>query len=382
MYRLRDILVPSKLVQLFSLSADTTLFPWNKSTPYPALESTLAVGAALCFGELTGHQSAGSIAAGAAFTVGFAVFHQALASTLLSMGLLTLGIASATLAGSLGAHWTPLVLLLCALAAINYGLLASLGNTTGWIGQQCATFVIISSYFSQGVHYAVGRASMVLAGGALQMAVYAVTALIHRHSGAHDPPVPPILRQVRTRSFQLVHALRNELHWSAENTGYAVRLTITLGLSTLLYRELHWRNGYWAPMTALLVLKPKWTNTLSRGIARLTGTSVGAALCALLAALGPAYPHWLCFLLIIVTAWLCFTLQAVNYAAFSTALTLYTVYLFAFGGFSERSAAGLRLANTLIGGLLALAVDYAAQQLNHRFPRNSTTSPSSAAVQA
>ena len=362
MYRLRDISASSSLAELSSLSEDTTLFPWNKSTPYPALESTVAVAVALLLGQLTGHQSAGSIAAGAAFTIGFAVFHQALASTLLSMGVLTLGLASATLAGSLGAHWTPIVLILCVVAALNYGLLASLGNTTSWIGQQCATFVIISSYFAQGVHYAVGRASMVLAGGALQMAVYATSALIHRHSGKNDPPAPPVLRQMRTRGNQLLHDLYEQLHWSAENTGYVLRLIITLGLSTLLYRELHWRNGYWAPMTALLVLKPKWANTLSRGIARLTGTLVGAAVCALLAALGPPFPHWLYFLLIVTTAWLCFALQAVNYAAFSTAVTLYTVFLFAFGGFSERSAAGLRLANTLIGGLLALTVDYIAKR--------------------
>lgn len=348
---------------LSGLSEDTTLFPWNKSTPYPALESTIAVAVALLLGQVTGHQSAGSIAAGAAFTIGFAVFHQALASTLLSMALLTVGVASATLAGSLGAQWTPVVLLLCAVAAINYGLLASLGTTTSWIGQQCAVFVIINSYFAEGVRYAAGRASMVLLGGALQMAVYATSALLHRHSGPDGSPRPLVLRQMRTRGSQLLRDFRAQLRWNADNTGYVLRLAITLGLSTLLYRELHWRNGYWAPMTALLVLKPKWANTLSRGIARLTGTLVGAGLCALLAALSPAYPHTVYFVLIITTAWLCFTLQAVNYAAFSAALTLYTVFLFAFGGFSERSAAGLRLANTLIGGLLALAVDYTAQQV-------------------
>src|SRR6059058_6015789 len=114
------------MVRLRDLSEDTALFPWNKSTPYPAIESTVAVAVALVLGELTGHRSAGSIAAGAAFTVGFAVFHEALSSTLLSMAVLTVGIASATLAGSLGAQWTPLVLVLCVIAALNYGLLAGL----------------------------------------------------------------------------------------------------------------------------------------------------------------------------------------------------------------------------------------------------------------
>ena len=280
------------------------------------------------------------------------------------MALLTLGIASGTLAGSLGAHWTPVVLALCALAAFNYGLLAGLGNTEGWIGQQCATFVIVSSYFPNGLHYAVGRAGMVLAGGALQIAVHATFGLIRRKASASRPPLP-LSRQLRTRSGQLWRSLRDELHWNASNTGYTVRLLITLTLSTLVYRTLHWRNGYWAPMTALLVLKPKWANTLSRGIARLTGTLVAAVLCAMLA-LHPPFSHAAYFLLIVGAAWACFALQAVNYALFSLVLTLYTVFLFAFGGFSERSAAGLRLVNTALGGLLALLVDYIAQQLSPR----------------
>src|SRR5579875_3911599 len=145
------------MFHLRDISEDTALFPWNKSTPYPAIESTIAVALALLLGQLTGHPSAGSIAAGAAFTVGFAVFHEALSSTLLSMAMLTVGIASATLAGSHGAQWTPMVLLLCVLAALNYGLLASLDTTTSWIGQQCGVYVVISSYFSNGVHYALGR---------------------------------------------------------------------------------------------------------------------------------------------------------------------------------------------------------------------------------
>ena len=353
------------MLRLRDISEDTALFPWNKSTPYPALESTLAVGVALLLGQLTGHTSAGSIAAGSAFTVGFAVFHEALASTLLSMALLTLGIASATLAGSLGAQWTSLVLVLCVIAAINYGLLAGLGNTSGWIGQQCGVFVIVSSYFANGVHYALGRSSMVLLGGAMQMAVYTASSLLHRHVRSPDAPPPPVVRQLGTRARQLWRSLRDEMHWKGETTGYVLRLSITLGISTAVYRVLGWHNGYWAPMTALLVLKPKWANTLSRGVARLSGTMVGAALCAFLA-LYPAFHHWTYFWLIALTAWICFALQAVNYAAFSTILTMYTVFLFAFGGFSERTAAGLRLANTALGGVLALSVDFIAQKLGPR----------------
>ena len=368
------------MLRLREISEDTALFPWNKSTPYPAIEASLAVAVALFLGELTGHPGAGSIAAGAAFTVGFAVFHEALSSTLLSMGLLTLGIASATLAGSLGAQWTPLVLVLCVLAALNYGVLTGLDPTASWIGQQCAVYVVISSYFPRGLHYALGRTSMVVVGGALQMLFFSAFRLLHRQTGNANLPPVPILRQLRTRTGQLWLCLKRELHWNAETSGYVLKLVITLGLSTTLYRTLHWRNGYWAPMTALLVLRPKWANTLSRGIARTAGTLVGAAICAFIAILHAPFSHWMYFVLIVATAFVCFALQAVNYALFSTFLTLYTVFLFAFGGFSERTAADLRLLNTAIGGLLALLVDFFAQQIGRRLRPAAVTAHNTAAA--
>ena len=349
------------MLQLRDISEDTALFPWKKSTPVPAFAPTIAVGLALVLGEATGHRSAGSIAAGSAFTIGFAVFHEALASTLLSMTIATVGIASAALAGSLCAGWTPLVVLICVLAALNYALLSGMSNVGGWVALQCGTFAIISSYFANGVHYALGRAGMVLAGGALQMLVYSLVHLRRRLSQPAKPPLP-LQRQVWTRFQQIVRAFRSELHWDRSSTSYAVRLTITLCVSTALYRALHWRNGYWAPMTALLVMKPKWAATLSRGVARLTGTLVGAAICALLA-LHPPFHHWVYFLMIVITAWACFALQAVNYALFSNFLTIYTVTLFAFGGFSERTAADLRLLTTAVGGVLALLVDFLFQQV-------------------
>lgn len=356
------------MLQLRDISEDTALFPWNKSTPYPAMEATIAIAIALLLGEVTGHRSAGSIAAGAAFTVGFAVFHEALSSSLLSMALLTLGIASATLAGSLGAYWTPLVLVLCVLAALNYGLLAGLDPTASWIGQQCAVYVVISSYFNNGLHYAVGRSTMVLAGGALQMLLFSASRLFRRHTQSAHPPPLPLARQIGTRAAQLWLHFRTELHWNAETTNYVLKLIVTLGLSTALYRYGHLRNGYWAPMTALLVLKPKWASTLSRGIARTVGTLLGATLTVFLAHLFPPFHHATYFLLVLLTAYLCFAVQAVNYAFFSFVLTCYTVFLFGFGGFSERSAASLRLLNTAVGGLLALFVDFTARQLTPASP--------------
>ncbi len=338
---------------LHDISPDTLVFPWAKRTPLRGLLSTIAIAAALILGHITGHASAGSIAAGAAFTVGFAVFHEAMASTLLSMAVVTVSIASATLAGSLGASREWLVLGLCVLAAVNYGLLSGLGATSGWIGQQGAVFVIIASGFNHGRHYAVGRASMVLLGGAMQMVVYAVAKLLQRSDTA---PRPPFLRQLHTRSGQLWRGLRAELQWSADTTGYVLRLAVVLLVTTAIYQRLPYGNGYWAPMTALLVLRPEWSGTLSRSIARLVGTLAGAGFLLLLSHETTLSNPEL-FACVLVFAWCCFFLQAVNYAVFSFCLTLYVVFSFRLGGFSQPAAAHLRLINTAIGGCVALLID-------------------------
>lgn len=343
---------------LQDISVDTVAFPWANRAPRRAIQSSIAVALALVVGHFTGHASAGAIAAGAAFTVGFAVFHEAMASTLLSMALVTAGIASATLIGSTAAQWTPGAVLVVIVASVNYGLLADLSPTAGWIGQQCAVFAIIASGFPLGRDYAVGRASMVVVGGLLQFVVYAISYRI-RHVTYASKDAPLLHQRVTTRIRALWRGVTDSLRSAsaAATVSYIGRLALTLVLATLYYRRHHLANGYWAPMTAVLVLKPIWTGTLSRGAARLLGTVAGATV-AVLSALYLHATTPIVFALVMITAWASYAVQAVNYALFSFFLTLYIVYSFRFGGFSQPSAAHLRMLNTAIGGGLALAVDF------------------------
>ena len=350
---------------LFTISEDTTAFPWAKRTPGSGFIAVIAMGIALLVGWLTGHTSAGAIAAGSAFTVGFAAFHEALSSVLLSMLAATLGIASATLIGSLAAPWSDLVLLVALVAAVNYGLLAELGPTEGWIGQQSAVFAIVASYFAQGPRYAVGRAEMVLAGGGLQILVFWIFYLLRPKQRKQD--APRTHEQIPERLRELWKCLHDEVVIRRNSISYVARLSIVLVMSTALYRYYQVRNGYWIPMTALLVLKPQWGHTLSRGIARMLGTVAGAVIALMLAKLLP-FPAWVLPTLVVVSAFGCYALQAVNYAAFSVFITLYIVFLFRFGGFSETKAAHIRLVNTVVGGTLALAIDalWKAAAAGHR----------------
>lgn len=336
------------------IAEDTMAFPWHQRTPIHGVRIVIAIALALGIGAATGHEAAGAIAAGGAYTVGFAAFHETLASDLLSMFLLTLGIASGAFIGSLAAPWTWTTLLVVAIAAINFGIFANLGPTAGWMAQQCAVYVIIATYFRNGVHLAAGRAGMILLGGSIQMAVTAIARLFLPKGQPH--PTDPTLRQIVASTRLIWHELWHDVQLRGSTLSYLLRLLLTLLLCTWIYKHYGIRNGYWAPMTAVLVLRPQWTATMSRGLARLLGTMVAVGIALGLAHLAPM-PQLLVFVLVIVAAWASYSLQAVNYAAFSCFLTLYIVFLFRFGGFSQTSAAHIRLFNTALGGAMALLVD-------------------------
>ena len=339
------------MIRFQDISTDTLQAPWQQHTLFEGLIAMLAIGVCLIVGEATGHQAAGAIAAGGALTVGFAVFFPVLHSALLSMLMATLGIATATFAGSLSAQWTPAVLIVVAIAALNYGLLSGLGVNAGWVAQQSAVYLVIATYFPNGPKYAAGRGAMLLLGGLLQMAVHAVIR-IRRHV-SHGAPLWKIgMARLRTYARQI----GGHMAWGSDTLAYTVKLMITLVLATAIYRRMHWANGYWVPMTAVLVLKPQWTGTISRSSARVLGTLTGAALAYGFAQI-PHWPHWLIGAFVVAWALGCYALQGVNYALFSLCMTLYIVFLFRFGGFSETQAAHLRLINTAIGGGLALAID-------------------------
>jgi hypothetical protein len=339
------------MLSFSDISVDTFAAHWQKHNLSEGVIAMLAIGVALLGGALSGHEAAGAIAAGGAFTVGFAVFYPVLQSPILSMAICTLSMATATFAGSLSAEWTFAVMMVVAIAGLNYGLLSGLGVSAGWIGQQSAVYLVIATYFPNGPRLAAGRATMILLGGLLQIVIHLAfrRRLLPRHGA-------PLWKITLARARNYSRRLHEHMAWGHETLNYATRLLFTMVVATAIYRTMHLRNGYWVPMTALLVLKPQWTGTISRSLARVIGTFSGA-----LVAYGFAqwhhWPHAVLGIMVVLFALGCYALQAVNYALFSLSITLYIVFLFRFGGFSETAAAHLRLLNTAIGGVLALVID-------------------------
>jgi len=75
-----------------------------------------------------------------------------------------------------------------------------------------------------------------------------------------------------------VATLRANLNLRSAAFRHAIRLTISIALGDALGRMLHPYRAYWIPMTIVLVLKPEFAVTFSRGVLRIAGTLLGLLL--------------------------------------------------------------------------------------------------------
>ncbi len=313
-----------------------------------SLPCILAVALALAAGASFGRPVWGLVGAFGAMSVGFGAFQTLGSSRELPLLWASLGMGLAAAVGSLIPHTTVGLVLNAIMIGLTYGLLTALGPGVTWIVLQCGIAGLVATAYPTGLGNALGRALLVVGGGLLQMFIVLLFRRFtswYRPLAAYEDSFEGIRPAVRT--------LRANLGLDAIPFRYALQLALTLGLAAFCARRLDLPNGYWAPMTALLVLRTDFRETLTRGLARVIGTILGAGLATLLAASLRPGPLALAAL-IVVCAWLCYSVVTVNYGAFSICITAYIAFLLAFAGLPEGEVALHRVANTLLGGTLAL----------------------------
>jgi hypothetical protein len=221
------------------------------------------------------------------------------------------------------------------------------------VGLQSVIALSVVSAYPFGVGRASARASLILAGGLLQTVCILVLRSTEK---SHHAELTLLPREFSPGGFlPAIHTLKQNLspHTEAFRYGFA--------------RWLSLQHGYWVPMTVLLVLKPDFHQTFLRGVARIAGTLSGAALATLLAALVRPVPALLA-LLVLIFAWLCYSLPRVNYATFTICITVYIVFLLALAGLPEMIMVEYRTVDTVIGGVLAL-IAYALWPVQARHPQ-------------
>lgn len=338
--------------------ADSAVFQWQNQTLRADLILTLPVALCLGIGIAAGHPVAGMIAAGGAVNTGFGQKHRIDDSYLLPMIFVTFGMAFSGFFGVLIGHENFLLVAMAALWGFGYGMLTGRPEGYGWVGQQCVITFVVASAFPASPKAAAERGLLLFAGGALQLILSSILLRLFNELRGHLFQLTRYLRDEQA-------ALRNALFETADSVRqrrflnsaipYSLRLAATIGISTEIYRRLHYPSGYWIPMTALLVLKPGLTDTVSRAIARMLGTMCGAIAVSFLL----AHVHASSIALAAgatLFAWLAYGFLNVNYALFTTAVTGYIVFLLALNEVPGPTLAARRTFCTAVGGAIALCV--------------------------
>lgn len=147
--------------------------------------------------------------------------------------------------------------------------------------------------------------------------------------------------------------MRREMRRGSTILRHAVRVSAVAAAGYLLGAVLPFGHGYWAPMTAVMVMRPEFTQTYSRSVARFMGTVVGVAVAT--GIVQAAHPNAeLSALLAVVSAGLMYLLMRTGYAVSQVCVSAYVVFLLGMAGDDWSQTVPERVVLTLIGGLLAM----------------------------
>lgn len=148
--------------------------------------------------------------------------------------------------------------------------------------------------------------------------------------------------------------LRANLNSRSVAFRHAVRLTVCVAVGDVVGRIWHPNRAYWIPMTIVLVLKPEFAVTFSRGVLRIAGTFVGLVLATALFHFLPIHTATEIALIALFT-FLMRWIGPANYGIFGVAISALVVLLIAITGLAPKDVIAARGLNTIIGGAFALA---------------------------
>lgn len=345
--------------------ADLYTFQWSKADLRQPLVSAAAVAVCLYTGILLGHPGGGLIAGGGALTIGFGPNQRIADSRLLPMLAGIFATSTATLAGTVVGHHGFSLVIAAAFSAFIYGVLTAQNTGLSWVGQQASVALVVASAFPTGPKAALIRAGLIAAGGLVQTLFTAAGLHLMPDLRKDIARLPNAVAQSLynkedATAHELLTGLRDFSHTlpalsQGETLGYALRLTLTMAVAAEVYHRIGIQSGYWIPMTALLVQKPAFFETLSRATSRVLGTLVGAWLCTLMIAHVSLSPMMLAGFATLF-ALLAFATNPVNYGLFTACLTAYIVFLLSLNQIPGPVIAHRRALCTFAGAMIALLI--------------------------
>ncbi|MGW2038255.1 FUSC family protein [Streptomyces virginiae] len=173
-------------------------------------------------------------------------------------------------------------------------------------------------------------------------------------SGRTADPAESMLRPTLARLVPAaLRAVRAELRPGSPVLRHALRVTAVTCAGLLIGLALPLGHAYWAPMASVMIMRPDFTQTYSRAVARFAGTLVGVGVAT--AVVQVAQPGmYLSGLLAVVSAGLMYVLMRTGYAVAQAFVSAYVVFLLGMGGVRWDQTVPDRVALTLVGGLLAM----------------------------
>jgi fusaric acid resistance family protein len=332
------------------ITADTTTFDWTRFDAAASLRAVIAVAMSLVVGIALGHPREGMYVAYGAFSVGFGSFVRDRKTTTLARMMTALGIAVSGIVGHFAGQIMPTAIVAAAVWGLMCGTLMALSSASVWIGTQWAVSLFLGIAYAKTGADPWTRAALMFGGGLLQtLMMWGFCRIGHEDCDRWEAHPGTAASVALRQEFQGV------TEWTSPVLRFALRVAVTLGVAEGFARVFGLSNGYWVPMTALIVVRPELHTTFSRGLARVGGTVGGAVLATTVV----SYLHpnlWVLAALVLLCAWLCYNLLLVNYAVYTISVTAYVVFLLSLAGAPANVVVAHRVANTLIGAAVALSL--------------------------
>ncbi|MGD9736229.1 MAG: FUSC family protein [Solirubrobacterales bacterium] len=247
------------------------------------------------------------------------------------------------LAGALGVlssqHAVTAVAAMGLLGAVaGYGFAVSLRFAI------CGLCMMLGLLISQGLWLPAGdwdRALLWgLAGGAIQV-LWSLLVWVFYDRAADQP-------ESGWNTQRVLASLRSNLSPASHAARHAIRFGAALAVGVAVYRLFGFHDhGYWVPLTILFVMRPERDESYHRIVLRAVGTALGLVVATGLAELVDS--DLVDGILLALAAAFAYGLLTVQYALFTTAITVFIVLLSDTLGEPALEAAGQRALGTAVG---------------------------------